>query len=345
MANLAANATLWQDDNGLSPPSWWNGSAYIVDDVAGNGIATLMTLQTTPRSGDTFAINFQNFASPSPPGTSSTLEVMVNGSVVHSFNLLGASGPTAYTYTFNGSETDIHLQAQTDANATYRADFSLTPISAPPAPVAPNESISMPVNAPLQTVTPTITQSGSPVTPTSLAIVSPPTHGTAGVSGTALTYTPNANFAGSDSFTYDAVYGGVTSNVAVVSVTVTLPVIEPLVRQERTHRLQRYYDGVVTCYVRSEVGPVDVSGYTLTATLRPYQTPRIKPLAQSVATQDATVKGKVTFPLTVAQMQFMSAYPGSEYQLGLDGGARGTLFQFDIDANGMLIYSAILELI
>ena len=52
------------------------------------------------------------------------------------------------------------------------------------------------------------------------AVVTPPAHGT--LSGTApnLTYTPDADFAGSDSFTFKVNDGALDSNVAAVSITV-----------------------------------------------------------------------------------------------------------------------------
>lgn len=90
----------------------------------------------------------------------------------------------------------------------------------PDVVLAPNESLTIVENSPPTTITPVITYNGSPVTPTSLAIVNAPTGGVAAVSGVSLLYTPNANYFGSDSFTYEAVYGGITSNVATVGVIV-----------------------------------------------------------------------------------------------------------------------------
>ena len=62
--------------------------------------------------------------------------------------------------------------------------------------------------------------------PLSFTVAANPEHGT--LSGTApeLTYTPNADFAGSDSFTYVANDGTVDSALATVSITVT-PVDDP----------------------------------------------------------------------------------------------------------------------
>ena len=65
-----------------------------------------------------------------------------------------------------------------------------------------------------------VTQSGNPVTPSSLGIVSNPSNGTAHATGSVLYYTPKPGYSGTDSFTYNAVYNGSTSNTATVSITV-----------------------------------------------------------------------------------------------------------------------------
>ena len=56
--------------------------------------------------------------------------------------------------------------------------------------------------------------------PLTYSVVTQPTNGTVTVSGTTATYTPSANFNGSDSFTYKANDGTVDSNTATASVTV-----------------------------------------------------------------------------------------------------------------------------
>jgi hypothetical protein len=54
----------------------------------------------------------------------------------------------------------------------------------------------------------------------SVAVASPPDHGTASASGTSILYTPIAGYLGADSFTYTATNTGGTSLPATVSVTV-----------------------------------------------------------------------------------------------------------------------------
>ncbi|MBI1769102.1 MAG: tandem-95 repeat protein [Bacteroidetes bacterium] len=52
-------------------------------------------------------------------------------------------------------------------------------------------------------------------------IVTPPTNGTLAGSGSTLTYTPNSNYSGTDSFTYEVSDGSLNSNVSAISITVT----------------------------------------------------------------------------------------------------------------------------
>ncbi|MBW6462047.1 MAG: cadherin-like domain-containing protein [DPANN group archaeon] len=53
------------------------------------------------------------------------------------------------------------------------------------------------------------------------ALVTAPTHGTVSISGATATYTPNANYNGADSFTFNANDGTVNSTAKTISITVT----------------------------------------------------------------------------------------------------------------------------
>lgn len=61
--------------------------------------------------------------------------------------------------------------------------------------------------------------------PTSVAVATAPTHGTAIASGTSITYQPDAGYAGPDSFTYTATNAEGTSAPATVTITVSAPTI------------------------------------------------------------------------------------------------------------------------
>src|SRR5690606_9564907 len=84
-------------------------------------------------------------------------------------------------------------------------DYTITlNVAPPPAPTAGNVTTSTAYN----------TAKAIPLTPagvyTSVAKVSDPANGTVTISGTTATYTPNAGFYGTNSFTYRAVGPGGT---------------------------------------------------------------------------------------------------------------------------------------
>jgi len=187
-----------------------------------------------------------------------------------------------------------------------------------------------------------VRENGVPVNPTDVAVVAQPTNGSVAIANNLIYYSPLPSFTGSDSFTYTGTYDGQTSAPASVSVTVGKAVVP--IRAMRTFRAKRLYNKTFICYARNEDGPMDVSGFTLTATVRPYQVGRPSPLATSPATQ--TQVGEIVWELTKQQMRFLQAFPGMDYQLGYDeDGAHGTLFYFTIDADGMIVYQALLEIV
>ncbi|WP_193317196.1 putative Ig domain-containing protein [Janthinobacterium sp. FT14W] len=61
--------------------------------------------------------------------------------------------------------------------------------------------------------------------PTSVAVASVPSNGTATANGTSISYTPTAGFGGNDSFTYTASNGVGTSTAATVTITVSAPTV------------------------------------------------------------------------------------------------------------------------
>ncbi|MFM8348405.1 MAG: Ig-like domain-containing protein, partial [Bacteroidota bacterium] len=104
------------------------------------------------------------------------------------------------------------------AKFSNTATVSITVTSVNDKPVAANQSLTTQEDTPL-----TITLSATDIeaSPLTYSVVAQPTNGT--LTGTApnLTYTPAANFFGSDSFTFKANDGTDDSNTATVSITVT----------------------------------------------------------------------------------------------------------------------------
>ena len=129
----------------------------------------------------------------------------------------GTAPATAITQqTFTATITD-------GSGLTVTASFTLAPaaVAPPPSPpVASNVSQTVPYNSTNNTITLSVTNS-----PTSVAVATTPSNGTAAAVGTTITYTPNSGYYGSDTFTYTATNAGGTSSPATVTITVTAPII------------------------------------------------------------------------------------------------------------------------
>lgn len=107
--------------------------------------------------------------------------------------------------------------------STFLDDISLAVTNQ--APVASPASASTPEDLPVA-ISPTVTDPDGD--PTTVSVVSGPSNGSVVVSGPGtFTYTPGANFTGTDSFTYKANDGFIDSNTATITVTVT-PVVAEL---------------------------------------------------------------------------------------------------------------------
>ncbi|MDD2456974.1 MAG: S8 family serine peptidase [Eubacteriales bacterium] len=104
-----------------------------------------------------------------------------------------------------------------DAGKALNATIEPTPPPTNTAPTADSQTVTTTVNTPV-----TITLTGSDPEGDSLAyvIVTEPAHGILSGTEPALTYTPNAEFAGDDSFTFKVSDDKLFSNPATVSITV-----------------------------------------------------------------------------------------------------------------------------
>ena len=132
---------------------------------------------------------------------------------------LSGTGPNwTYTPAANYFGPDSFTFTATDGTATSNtATFSLTVVSVNDAPVAAAGSASTNEDTAVATTLSATDVENDALTWT---IVANPSNGV--LSGTApnLTYTPNADFNGSDSFTFRANDGSADSNVATFSITV-----------------------------------------------------------------------------------------------------------------------------
>ncbi|MEK6780591.1 MAG: Ig-like domain-containing protein [Bacteroidota bacterium] len=141
------------------------------------------------------------------PPTNGNLSVVVGAGVTYTPNA-NYSGPDSFTFTVNDG-----------AITSVAATVSITVSALNDAPIANIQSVTT-----SEDVAKAITLTGSDVEGSSLtyAIVTPPAHGSlSAVVGASVTYTPNANFNGSDNFTFKTNDGLIDSNIATVSITIT----------------------------------------------------------------------------------------------------------------------------
>jgi hypothetical protein len=103
----------------------------------------------------------------------------------------------------------------------FEVTYTLPPVNNPP--VAYDQSVTTAEDTPKGI---TLTASDPDSDPLTYFIVTGPSHGSLSGSPPSVTYTPNLNYNGADSFTFKAYDGQAYSNVATVSITVT-PVNDP----------------------------------------------------------------------------------------------------------------------
>src|SRR6266540_1400630 len=153
--------------------------------------------------------------------TASVVSTPANGTVT--LNTLDGS----FTYTpdanFNGTDSFTYqVNDGTLASNVATVTLTVTPIN--DAPVAANDSYTTTENTPLTVAAGAILANDTDVDGGALTVslVSGPANGTVTLNPDGeFTYTPAANFNGTDSFTYTANDGQADSNVATVTLTVT----------------------------------------------------------------------------------------------------------------------------
>jgi hypothetical protein len=172
-----------------------NALVALVVDAFGNPIAGQTVTFTAPESGATGTFeNGQNTATTDVDGHARSTTFTANA-VVGSYTVV-ASLAGASSASFNLENEDRAMMAGA-VTATVAANSTDNPI--------------------------TLNVSGG--TASAVAVADAPGHGAASASGTAITYTPDAGYFGTDSFTYTASNAVGTSAPATVTVTVTAPPI------------------------------------------------------------------------------------------------------------------------
>jgi large repetitive protein len=157
-------------------------------------------------------------------GTNLTYELQGGGP---SHGELGGTAPNL-TYTpdpgYSGSDSFKYRVRDTQNLASDEATVSITVVPQNDPPQANNQNVSTNEDTPLTFDLDAVDPDGDPMT---FEIVSGPTQGSlSGGTGRSRTYTPNANYNGTDSFTFKAKDAGGESNVATVIITIN-PVNDP----------------------------------------------------------------------------------------------------------------------
>jgi Bacterial Ig domain/Secretion system C-terminal sorting domain len=163
-------------------------------------------LTVSPTTNDVIVGTVQSVTLQSQPANGT---VVVSGNDFIYTPATGFFGITSFTYFYT-----------TTSGISNTATITVSLANAYPAPVANNDSISSPKNT-AATIFPTTNDVLNGVSIRSVTVLSQPANGTAIPSGSNIIYTPATDFTGTNTFTYQLVVDGRTSNTATVTVTVT----------------------------------------------------------------------------------------------------------------------------
>jgi len=211
---------------------------YLANDGAAWSNVATVTIAVSPAnvapvaSDDSYGVDEDAALTISAPGVLSN-DTDVDGDLltaglvtgpVHGTLVLNADGSFTYTPNANFNGTDAFTYAAHDGYAwsnTATVTITVNPVS--DAPMAADDSYSVDEDAALTISAPGLLGNDTDVDGDTLTagVVTWPIHGTLVPNGDgSFTYTPSANFNGTDSFTYAAYDGIAWSNAATVTITV-----------------------------------------------------------------------------------------------------------------------------
>lgn len=151
-----------------------------------------------------------------PDGDS--LALTSNTQPAHGSASCSPSGECTYTpeADYNGAESFTY--GITDGRGAATATVDITVIAVNDAPVADDLEITTDKDVPISVALAAADADDDPLT---YSIVGSPAHGALSGTGANLTYTPDPNYNGPDSFAFTADDGAAESNVATVAITVS----------------------------------------------------------------------------------------------------------------------------
>jgi VCBS repeat-containing protein len=274
--------------------SWWLGNGWVTTDVftqfceflknSGVPVKTFAQIEegTLPANrvpvavNDSYSTTLNTALTVAAPGVlgndtdadGDALTSALVSSPGHGTLSLNANGGFTYTPTtgYVGSDSFTYYATDTKANSNT-ATVTITVTSVNHAPVANNNSYSVNEDAVLSVAASGVLSNDTDSDGNTLtaALVANVSHGTLTLnSNGSLTYTPAANYNGTDSFTYRANDGIANSNTATVTITVNAVNDAPLAVGDTYNVVT---GNVLTVATPGVLGnDADVEGTTLTAT-------------------------------------------------------------------------------
>lgn len=190
----------------------------------------------------------------------------------------GYYGSDSFTFTVSNGE-----------NTSASATVSITVVG---QPIANGQSVTTPQGFPVS-VTLTGSDPNTPAQPLAYMVTGGPTNGTLSGAAPNLTYTPNAGFNGSDSFTFTVSNGTVTSAPATVNIAVT-PVLASVTAEPKA--LIGDQTGVVTINL---TGPAPAGGVVVNLRSGNTAAAKVSPIEVTVPAGSSTVTAVVkAYPVT-----------------------------------------------